>query len=299
MDEETDPMSARATIDRGEGNLRELVLARYPSLPDHQRKVADFLLHHIREVPFLSIMEIERRCGTSKATVVRLAQNLGFSGFLELRARLMDGIQSAVQAPESFPLLEGGDHREALSVVARQDVRNINQTISHIDRNVFGDVAQVILSAKHVYTVGLGISSLMAQILAYSLRQVAVRATPFIHDQGTFMEQLLFVNASDALCAFSFPPYSKETIDVAAAAARRKIPVIAITNKLTSPITFYSKKVLPIRSQNILFTNSFSAISVVINALATEVAMRNREQAMKLMKETDRLLTESGHYAEE
>jgi DNA-binding MurR/RpiR family transcriptional regulator len=292
-------MSARATIDRGEGNLKELILARYPSLPDHQRKVADFLLHHIREVPFLSIMEIERRCGTSKATVVRLAQNLGFSGFLELRARLMDGIQSAVQSPETFPLLEGGDHREALSVVARQDVRNINQTISHIDRKTFGDVAQVILSAKHVYTVGLGISSLMAQILAYSLRQVAVRATPFIHDHGTFMEQLLFVNASDAVCAFSFPPYSKETIDVAAAAARRKIPVIAITNKLTSPITFYSKKVLPIRSQNILFTNSFSAISVVINALATEVAMRNREKAMQLMKETDRLLTDSGHYAAE
>jgi DNA-binding MurR/RpiR family transcriptional regulator len=292
-------MSAKASIDRGEENLRDLILGRYPSLPDHQRKAADFLLQHIREVPFLSIIEIEKRSGASKATIVRLAQNLGFSGFLELRTRLLDGIQSAVQAPETFPLLGGGDHRESLTVVARQDVRNINQTISHIDRKTFEETAQMLLSAKHVYTAGLGISSLMAQILAYSLRQVAVQATPLVHDQGTFMEQLPFITSEDVLCAFSFPPYSRETVDLAAAAAARSIPVIAITNKLTSPITFSSAKVLPIRSQNILFTNSFSAISVVINALATEVAMRNREQAMKLMKETDRLLTDSGHYAEE
>lgn len=292
-------MTARRIIDRGESVLKELIHARYPSLPENQRKVADFLLQHLREVPFLSILEIEKRSGTSKATIVRLAQSLGFTGFLELRTRLMEGVQSALQLSDKFPLLEGPDHQEALSVVARQDVKNINQTINHIDRETFGDVARMILAARSVYTLGLGISSLMAQILAYSLRQVAVRASPFIHDHGTFMEQLLFAGPADVLCAFSFPPYSKETIDVAAAAARRRIPVIAITDKLTSPVTFYSRKVLPIRSQNILFTNSFSAISVVINALATEVAMRNKEKAMSMMKEIDQLLTDSGHYAVE
>lgn len=292
-------MSARATIDEGEGFLKELILARYPSLPENQRKAADFLLHNIREVPFLSILEIEKRSGTSKATVVRLAQSLGFSGFLELRTKLTEVVQSALRLPESFPLLEGPDQGGALSVVARQDVKNINQTISHIDRETFAEVARMILAARHVYTLGLGISSLMAQILAYSLRQVAVRATAFIHDHGTFMEQLLFAGPADVLCAFSFPPYSKETIDVAAAAAKRRIPVIAVTNKLTAPITFYAQRVIAIRSQNILFTNSFSAISVVINALATEVAVRNREKAVRMMKEIDRLLTDSGHFAVE
>jgi DNA-binding MurR/RpiR family transcriptional regulator len=292
-------VTARRAIDRGESALKGLIHARYPTLPENQRKAADFLLLHIREVPFLSILEIEKQSGTSKATIVRLAQSLGFSGFLELRTRLMEGVQSALQISERFPLLEDPGHREALSIVARQDVKNINQTISHIDRETFGEVARLILSARNVYTLGLGISSLMAQILAYSLRQVAVRASPFVHDHGTFMEQLLFTGPSDVLCAFSFPPYSKETIDVVKAAAGRKIPIIAITDKSTSPISFFSRKVLAIRSQNILFTNSFSAISVVINALATEVAMRNKEKAMRLNKEIDQLLTDSGHYASE
>jgi DNA-binding MurR/RpiR family transcriptional regulator len=285
--------------ERGKFDLEGVILGKYSSLPENQRKVADFLLQHAREVPFFSILEIEKRSGTSKATIVRLAQSLGFSGFLELRARMMQGIQSAIQMPDRFPLLEGTDHKEALSIVARQDVKNINQTINHLDRQTFRDVAQMLLQARHVYTLGLGISSLMSQILAYSLNQAAVRATAFVHDYETFMEQLAFATPSDVLCAFSFPPYSKETIDVVASAAKKKIRVIAITDKLTSPITFYSKKVLPIRSQNILFTNSFSAISVVINALVTEVAMRNKEKAMKMTKEVDQLLHESGHYAVE
>jgi DNA-binding MurR/RpiR family transcriptional regulator len=45
-----------------------------------------------------------------------------------------------------------------------------------------------------------------------------------------------------------------------------------------------------------LFTNSFSAISVIINALATEVALRNRVKAMKNLKESEKQLQETGYY---
>ncbi len=136
----------------------------------------------------------------------------------------------------------------------------------------------------------------MSQILAYSLNQVAVRATPFVHDYETFVEQLPFLTPSDLLIAFSFPPYSRETVEVVKAAEARRIPVVGITDKVTSPISFHCIHALPIRSQNMLFTNSFSAISVVINALATEVAVRNRSKAVRMLKEIERQLHESGHY---
>jgi len=292
-------MRTKITKEQRGFDLKKLILSRYPSLPENQRKAADFLLQHLHDAPFFSIIEIEKRSGTSKATIVRLSQNLGYTGFQELRAKLMEGVQSAIQLAEKFPLLETADYKEALSIVAHQDVKNINQTINHIDRRTFDDVARMILRARHVYTLGLGISSLMSQILAYSLNQVAVRATAFVHDYETFLEQLAFVTPSDLVCAFSFPPYSKETLNLVATAKKKRIPVIGITDRLTAPITFYSKKSLAIRSQNVLFTNSFSAISVVINALVTEVAMRNKNKAMKMSKEIDQLLTDSGYYATE
>lgn len=280
-------------------DLIALVQAKYTTLPENQRKVADFFLHNIRDIPFLSVVEVERRSGTSKATIVRLAQRLGFSGFQQLRTRLLEGVQSAMRQPDPFTLLERKDHEDTLSLVARQDVKNINETIKHLDKETFGSIAEMIVSASHVYTMGLGISALMAKILAYSLNQVAIKATPFMHDYETFLEQLPFVTTQDVLIAFSFPPYSKETVDAVKIAQRQGVPIVAITDRMISPITFSSKKVIPVRSQNLLFTNSFSAISVVINALTTEVALRNKAKATQVAQDLDRLMEASGYYTAE
>lgn len=277
-------------------DLPLLVQSAYPHLPENQRKVADVLLDRIREVPFLSVIELEDLSGTSKATVVRLAQSLGFSGYHELRERLREGAQSEISDAGSFPLLSEETDEETLTTVARQDVQNINQTIAQIDREVFARVTEMFLSASRVYTFGLGISSLLARVLSYSLNQVAVRSTPFAHEHETFFEQIHQVTPSDVAVAFSFHPYSRETIDTAQALAAKGIPLVAVTDRVTSPVSFVSTAVLPIASQNRLFTNSISAISVLINALATEVALRSKNRATDNLRKTEDLLQQAGHY---
>jgi DNA-binding MurR/RpiR family transcriptional regulator len=283
---------------RGEGlDLKALIKLRYPALPANQRKIADYLLHHIREAPFLSVVDLERKSGVSRATIVRFSRSLGFGGFLAFRSRLLDDLQSQMSATDIFPLPDRDDLKETLTLVAQQDVRNINQTISHLERDTFTEIATMILKAGRVYTAGLGISSLMAQILAYSLNQVAIRAIPFVHDYETFIEQLAFVTPHDVLIVFSFPPYSRETIDLARIASGRRVPIIALTDRVTSAVSFHAVKTLAIRSHNMLFTNSFSATSVVINALATEVALRNKDKATRMQRQIDKFLRQTGHYA--
>ncbi len=277
-------------------DLPFIVQSAYPNLPENQRKVADVLLQRIREVPFLSVINLEDLSGTSKATVVRLAQSLGFSGYLELRERVREGAQSEISGAETYPLLSGESDEETLTAVAQQDVKNINQTITQIDRAVFVRVSEMFLKAAHVYTFGLGISSLLARVLSYSLNQVAVRSTPFAHEHETFFEQIHQVSPSDVAVAFSFQPYSRETIDTAQALASRGIPVVAVTDRVTSPVCFVSRAVLPIASQNLLFTNSISAISVLINALTTEVALRSKHRATDNLRKTEDLLRQAGHY---
>jgi len=281
---------------RNSPDLKALIQRKYHALPENQRKVADFLIQNIGEAPFLSVVEIEDRSGASKATVVRLAQSLGFSGFLEMRGELIRGVQSQMRIREMFPLLPRKGREETLTAVANQDIRNINRTVAHLDRKVFTDVSQMILRASRVYTLGLGISSLMARILAYSLSQVAIRSTPFVHDYETFIEQIHLFDRSDLVIAFSFPPYSMETIEVVRAAAKRRTPIVAVTDRVTSPVSRYAARVIPVVSRNMLFTNSFSAISVIINALTTEVALRNRGKALKNLKESEKLLERTGHY---
>ena len=50
------------------------------------------------------------------------------------------------------------------------------------------------------------------------------------HFLGLINEHILFLNPKDLLIVFSFPPYSKETIDAAEYAHKRKIDVTLLQN---------------------------------------------------------------------
>ena len=179
---------------------------------------------------------------------------------------------------------------DLLTSVANVDINNINDTLTLIDRENFNGAVDLILKSKKVYTAGLGISYLLAEILSYQLTQVAIDAAVFRHTDSIFQEQILFLGKDDLIIAFSFPPYSKETVEAAKFACQRGIKVISITNKNASPITFYSSESLVVKSENMLFTNSFAAISVLINAIATACAYKNKTNAKKILAETGEIM---------
>lgn len=272
-----------------------MIASEYEHLPKNQRTVADFVVKNLNEAAFLSVVEIGERCGVSKATVVRFAQRLGFDGFILFRNALQASVQKRYSDTDRFQLIK---HKAGKSVyqVAQQDVSNINKTIENLDLKAFNEVADLIAACSKVYTYGLGVSALVAQLTAYSLSQVAIRAQAVISGHLTFEEQLLFMEPGDVLICFSFPPYSSRTIDVAAMAHKKGVRVVGITDLPTAPVAECSDHVLAVESENLLFTNSIAALSVVVNALVTEIAVRNEEKALSYIEEVNQLMKQNGHF---
>lgn len=241
------------------------------------------------------MQNLSEKTGASVASIVRFAQRAGYKGFSELREAIAASLQKGLRNSEIFPLLE--IHKvedDLLTEVANLDIKNINDTLNFIEREIFNYVIERISSAEMVHTAGLGISYLLAEILAYQLTQVGIKSAVLEHTHTLFHEQILFLNPKDLLIVFSFPPYSKETVDLARYAEEKKIDVISITNKPASPITFYTKANLIVESRNMLFTNSFAAISVLINAIATSCAVKDKTRAKKILKESEEIM-ESQH----
>lgn len=270
--------------------IKNKIQSKFNSLPKNQRKIAEFLIDNLDEIPFLSIHELSKATKISVATIVRVAQNIGFSGFNELRAEVANSLKSQLDNKEIFPLFKHSAKEDLLTEVANLDIKNINDTLHSIDRENFNRSAAAMVKAQRVYTVGLGISYLLAEILAYQLTQVGIDASVLKHTSVVFHEQILFLNKNDLLVCFSFPPYSKETIETAKFAKERGIKVISITNKEASPITLHSEICLTVKSDNMLFTNSFSAISVIINAIATQCAVQNKIKANSFLTETQKIM---------
>jgi DNA-binding MurR/RpiR family transcriptional regulator len=271
--------------------IKEKITSKYNSLPKNQKKIADYFINNFDKIPFENVQDLSVATGASVASIVRFSQRAGFKGFSELRDSITGSLQKELTHKQIFPLFEKRRVEEdLLTEVANLDIKNINDTLNLIERKTFNLVIDRILKSERVFTAGLGISYLLAEILAYQLTQVGISSSVLQHSHTLFNEHILFLNPKDLLIVFSFPPYSKETIEAAEYASKRKIDVISVTNKHASPVTFFSKANLIVKSENMLFTNSFAAISVLINAIATACAIKDKQRAKKVLKESEEIM---------
>ncbi len=261
--------------------VREKIRALHSDLSPNQRNLAEFILNHIEEIPFWNSQTLAKSAGTSPATVVRFSQRLGYSGYPALREDIGELVKGEINR-EYVSRIESLDG-DVLSMVANQDVADINETLNQLNRADFSRTVDLILGASQVHTLGLGVSNLMADLLAYQLNQVGIAASPMRTGTTSFVEQVAFFDKTHVLVAFSYPPYSETTVSITQLAKNTGVKVIGITNKLAAPISFHADITLPVQSENILFTNAFAAISVIINALATECAHRDKGKAQKML----------------
>lgn len=270
--------------------IKEKITSKYNSLPKNQKKIADYFINNFDKIPFVNVQDLSVSTGASVASIVRFSQRAGFKGFSELRDAITGSLQKELHNKEIFPLFEKRKIQEdLLTEVANLDIKNINDTLNLVERKTFNYVIERILKSDRVFTAGLGISYLLAEILAYQLTQIGVSSNVLNHTHTLFNENILFLNPKDILIVFSFPPYSKESIEAAEFANKRKIDVIAVTNQHASPVTFFTKANLIVKSENMLYTNSFAAISVLINAIATACAIKDKQRAKKILKESEEI----------
>ncbi|MCU0253292.1 MAG: MurR/RpiR family transcriptional regulator [Acidobacteria bacterium] len=279
-----------------DADVRDLLLREYPGLSPQQKLVADFLIEHFQDAPFLSVPEVSRQSGASEATVVRLAQRLGFDGFSGLKTRLLQGVRDRVRrrpaVPAAAELFAREPQDETLTAVALLEVENIRQTVAEIGGERLKEAATTLFRADQVFTFGMGISSFLAELWAYLLSEVGLRATALSTRFSSPLEQLVTARPSDLLFVFSFPPYSRATIDMAEDAARRGLAVVALTDRRSAPVARFARVVLPVRTQNVLHTNATAAVVVVLNALATEIARADRRRAAAAVTRITEILSQ-------
>jgi DNA-binding MurR/RpiR family transcriptional regulator len=261
-----------------EVDFQHIVIEAFHTLPPQQQLVATYMLDHLKEVPFLSVPELADRSGASEATIVRFAQRIGYAGFSSLKAALLQGVRekvAAVAMDVEAPTLDG----DVLEEVARLETANIGASVESLDREQMNEVADALFEARQVHTFGTGISSHLSELLAYLLSQIGLRARTLPLCHSSPLEPLIALDPQDVVVVFSFPPYSRPALDVARSARARGATVVAVCDRATAPEAAHASHTMPVRSTNMDFTNSFAAVSVLLNGLTTTIARRHPEEA--------------------
>ena len=266
-------------------DLKRRIRQKIPSLTSSQKIIADFIVENPYHFASCSIRELEEVLHISKSTIVRLAQTLGYGGFQQLRSEFLSGIRhetNPIQRYKSY-LTESKDEMEFdyLRLLGQENVGNINHMLHNLDRNQYSEVIRIIEDAANVYTLGLGISNYLAGITSYFLNRISVKSECMFFGGFTFTERVVGLSEKDLLFAFSFPPYSVETVEAARYAQEKKIRVIAITDKATSDIAQFTNAHLQVAVDSFSFSNSISAVLVLVLGIVAEIAENRKEQTLQ------------------
>lgn len=274
------------------GSLRERLLSHIPSLSRQQRLIAEYLLDNLQEVPLLSVPQLAQRSGASEATVVRLCQRIGFSGFSDMKMEVVENLREEMQARATPGEAEHAGATDVLEAVAELERHNINLTLESIDREAFRAIAATLFEADHIFTFGLGISAHLAELAAYLFTEHGLRANRFSTHFTSPREQLVTMRPSDVLLAFSFPPYSRPTLDVIGEANERGMKTLAVTDRLSAPAVAAAGQALVVSTHGMTFTNATASTHMLLNALVVEIASRHRGETVDALSSINRILSD-------
>ena len=267
--------------------LEDLIQKKGKEFTGTEKKIADFILGQFNEIPFLSIHDFAERVGVGRASILRFTKKIGFDGYLSLKREINNRMMNTMAPMEKFRLTINNEtsKNSLVNEVGQNEVNNINFTLNNFNPKNYKKAVDIISNANIVYTVGYNLSSFLAEIFCYLLQRIGAKSISATMAGRAMVDQLRSIEKKDVVIAFSLPPYSEQTITAAKYAKEHGAKVISFTNSITAPIVPYSEVVLQVKTESRIFSNSFSAISVLIYSLVYEVAVKNKSRSIVALNE--------------
>ncbi|HBM3286108.1 TPA: MurR/RpiR family transcriptional regulator [Klebsiella michiganensis] len=278
-------------------NLRENIVSQFSLLSPELQRAAEFSLQNANQLVVQSMRAFAAEAGVKPATLLRLAQRLGYNGWRELKSAFIDdlGLGNDTYVSKAEKLIAKGTQPALYEEVFLAHQANLAFTQAENQRAMQHAVT-LLDEAKQVYICGFRASFPIAWSLFYVYR-LFNRQVSLIDGLASNIEVFTReINAEDCLLLTSFSPYSRESLDVLNAARQAGARIIAITDSPVSPLAQAADCTLLFSlSSPSFFPSIVSGMGVAECLLAMLVARHGREAVNKI-ESAERYLQRSGAY---
>lgn len=279
-------------------DLMRLIQLRFSRLSKGQKLIAEYILKNYDKAAFMTAARLGVSVGVSESTVVRFANELGFSGYPKLQKALQELIKNKLTTVQRLEL--SNDYVSegyALKGVLKADMENIRATLEKINYNTFEEVINKIFEAKSIYIIGLRSSTALAEFLGFYLNVILKNVRTVSYGISDIFEQMINAGEGDLVIGIGFPRYATRTIDALNFAKDRGAEVLAITDSLLSPLASKADYTLIAQSNMASFVDSLVAPLSVINALIIAVGMREKENVADTFGSLEQIWKEYNVYS--
>ncbi|HDX9114391.1 TPA: MurR/RpiR family transcriptional regulator [Klebsiella michiganensis] len=278
-------------------NLRENIVSQFSLLSPELQRAAEFSLQNANQLVVQSMRAFAAEAGVKPATLLRLAQRLGYNGWRELKSAFIDdlGLGNDTYVSKAEKLIAKGTQPALYEEVFLAHQANLAFTQAE-NQHAMQQAVTLLDEAKQVYICGFRASFPIAWSLFYVYR-LFNRQVSLIDGLASNIEVFTReINEEDCLLLTSFSPYSRESLDVLNAARQAGARIIAITDSPVSPLAQAADCTLLFSlSSPSFFPSIVSGMGVAECLLAMLVARHGREAVNKI-ESAERYLQRSGAY---
>lgn len=224
----------------------------YPSMTKAEKKVADFVLQHPRDVRFMSIDDLADACDVSLTSVFRFCKALKLKGYQDFRVQLTlslsntpDGSNGVNAEAEMLP--GSVTHSDTMNTMVQKVLQShlspLYESAALVDEAALLKASEFIQNSDQVRFFGIGGSSLTAMEGMYKFLHIMpnVYCLSDVHMQIMAASTL---NEHDVAIFISYSGTSKELVEMAKRAHDTSCRTIGITQYSNSPMTKYMDVVL-------------------------------------------------------
>lgn len=247
------------------------------------------VLENPQDFVLLSARALGRRLGINAATVVRIAQALGFAAYRDFQ-RYLHGLSIAratsLDAMEaSFP--RNGGVTSLIQHSLDRELNNLNSLRHNIDLEALASVATRFYQSSRILIFAGDLAATLADYVEHHLTILSlpvVSATSW----GRIMHLSRSANKKDLVIAISFRKGLRQTVEGLQQARAKGAYCVGITDTYVSPIALSSDQVFLASIEAPPFGASYVAPMALLNALLVACANHRRARTMSLLRASDK-----------
>lgn len=271
-------------------NLKNLITENMEMLTKTQKRVADYILRHIDNIPFYTLERLSRETGASTATIIRFTRRIGCENYTEMQQMLQDELRRKASLPRRLDSLAEQPRNELFSLVVQNDLRNIETLTAHVTDELLEGVISDLAKARSVYLLGMRTSFSLAYYSMVCLGQILgnvrlIEATGMICP-----EEILTAGPGDVCLAFLFPRYTRGSVQILQWMREHQVRVILVTSTNYSTVEDLADVLIPCPVTGVSLKNSYAAPLCVINYLFAALVTRDRQRTSEMLARAETLL---------
>ena len=283
------PRGAKLNVPQNYEGVVNLITAKYDGLSDGFQQVARFFTQNPNIIALKSINAVAAKTKVHPSTLVRFAQNLGYTGFKELQAVFQTRLATAAPGfRERVNFLdaeisrnESGSDIGFLRNMVVRDIAALQGLLESVGEEKLRRTAELCASAACIFVAGQLRSEPIAALVRYLMTMLRRKVILVDSAGGLAQEVALTMGKGDVLIAIAFRHYAKEVVAIAELAVKQNVPLVSITDSQLSPLAKGAEVLFTVPEDEYTFSRSLAAPMCLVQTIATATAAKLRPKSAR------------------